>query len=289
MVGKTVQQQPFIPVKMNRDQLRQYKKAVADYYSGRSTNYDDSDWHDQIARKLVDLSGIHPGARVLDIATGTGMLAVYAASKVGPTGSVLGVDISEGMLEKARAKAAGLQNASFERGDGEALGFPPNSFDYVFCSSAFILMTDLHAVLVHWKELLKPGGKLGLHAFSENAFVPGVVAQSVLARQGVAYLMNQPTGTTEKCRTLLEEAGYGNIDIVVDAGTAYISLDEARAAWVGSMRPAPGQFPHPLASLSPQQLALAKAEYDAELERLNTRDGIENNLTTFHVFGEKRD
>ena len=217
------------------------------------------------------------------------MVAVYAARKVGSTGSVLGVDISEGMLEKARAKAAELQNASFERGDGDALGFPPNSFDFIFCSSAFILMTDLHAVLLHWNELLKPGGKLGFHAFSENAFVSGVVAQSVLSNYGVAYLMNQPTGTAEKCQTLLEEAGYANIDIVVDASSTYISLDEARAAWVGTMRPAPGQFPHPLASLSPQQLVLAKAEYDAALEKMNTRDGIENNLTTFHVFGEKQD
>ncbi len=193
------------------------------------------------------------------------------------------------MLEKARAKATELQNVSFERGDGDALRFPPNSFDYIFCSSAFILMTDLHAVLVHWYELLKPGGKLGFHAFSENAFVSGVVAQSVLAKHGVTYLMNQPTGTVEKCRTLLEEAGYANIDIVVDANSTYISLDEAREAWVGTMRPAPGQFPHPLASLSPQQMALAKTEYDAELERLHTKDGIENKLTTFYVFGEKRD
>jgi ubiquinone/menaquinone biosynthesis C-methylase UbiE len=272
---------------MNPDQIKAYKTEVADYYSQRSSNYDAIEWHEQIARKLVDLSNIHPGAQVLDIATGTGMVALYAATRVGAAGSVIGIDISTGMLEKAKSKAAGLKNVRFELGDGEAPGFPSDSFDFIFCSAAFILMPDLHAALVHWKKLLKPDGKLGLHAFSENSFVSGVVAQAVLSRFGVNYLMSKPTGTVGKCRRLLEQAGYRNIDLIVDAESTYVSLDEAKRDWVGSMRPAPGQFPHPLACLTPRQLAQARAEYDAALEKINTKDGIENNMTTYYVYGEK--
>ena len=57
-----------------------------------------------MARNLVDYADIKVGSRVLDIATGTGMVAFYAASKVGSHGSVLGIDISEGMIRVATSK-----------------------------------------------------------------------------------------------------------------------------------------------------------------------------------------
>lgn len=274
---------------MDPGQSRDYKDSVAAYYSRRSADYDSSDWHVQIARKLVDFSNVQSGAQVLDICTGTGMVALYAASKVGPNGSVLGVDISSGMLDQAiaNAMAAGISNASFEMGDGEHLGYAPDSFDYIFCSSAFIWMTDLLAALLSWKELLKPNGRLGFHAFSENAFVEGVVAQSVLSRYGVSYLMSKQTGTVEKCHALLKHAGYRNIHIEVEIASAYVSLDKAKRAWVSASHPAPGQYPHPLTELTPTQLSAAQEQYEQELERRNTENGILNDMTTFYVFGEK--
>ncbi len=274
---------------MNIDQVRDYKNEIAGYYSSRSQAYDSSIWHDQIARKLVDCSNITIGSQVLDIATGTGMVALYAASKVGLLGSVVGIDISEGMIKKAKTKAdaSGMLNVQFELGDGEALRFAPNSFDYIFCSSAFIWMTDLHATLVHWKSRLRPKGKLGFHAFSENAFVTGVVAQSVLAKHGVSYLMNKPTGSVEKCQELLQKSGFRNIDVVVDADGGFISLEQAKGSWVSSSCPAPGQFPHPLAGMPFEMLACVQVDYEHELEKLNTQKGIWNDMTTFYVFGEK--
>jgi ubiquinone/menaquinone biosynthesis C-methylase UbiE len=274
---------------MNLDQAREYKAGIAEHYTRRSIIYDASEWHDRIARTLVAYSNIRPGAQVLDIATGTGMVAFYAASRVGPLGAVMGIDISEGMVKRAREKASAdsIKNVRFEYGDAECLDFTPNSFDYIFCGSAFIWMTDLSAALVHWRELLKPNGKLGFHAFSENTFVTGVVAQSVLSRHGVAYSMSKPTGSVEKCRALLEQAGYRNIEIKVEASHTYIGLGEAKSAWVSASHPAPGQFPHPLSNMTPAQFAFAQAEYDKELEKLNTEKGILNDMTTFYVFGEK--
>ena len=274
---------------MNFDQIRDYKKEIAGLYSMRSQAYDSSVWHDKIARKLVDYSNITIGSQVLDIATGTGMVALYAASKVGSLGSVIGIDISEGMIKKAKTKvdASEMLNVQFELGDGEALRFVPNSFDYIFCGSAFIWMTDLHATLVHWKTRLRPKGKLGFQAFSENAFVTGVVAQSVLARYGVSYLMNKPTGSVEKCQELLKQSGFRNIAVIVDADGDFISLEQAKSSWVSVLHPAPGQFPHPLASMTVEQLACAQVDYEHELEKLNTQKGIWNDMTTFYVFGDK--
>jgi ubiquinone/menaquinone biosynthesis C-methylase UbiE len=274
---------------MNTDQAQAYKKEIADLYSGRSQAYDNSAWHDRIARKLVDYANIKSDSRVLDIGTGTGMVAFYAASKLGPRGSVIGIDISEGMIERAKSKLHNAQttNIRFELGDGELLGYEPSSFDFIFCGSAFIWMTDLRTALTHWRSRLKPKGKVGFHAFSESAFVTGVVAQSVLLKYGVTYLMSKPTGSVDKCHKLLEQSGFKNADIKVDRYGAYISLEEARNSWVSAAHPAPGQFPHPLAGLTPEKLACARADYEQEIEKLNTQKGVWNDMTTFYVFGEK--
>ena len=274
---------------MNKYQAQIYKKEIADLYSSRSQTYDSSAWHDRMARKLVDFANIQSDSQILDIGTGTGMVAFYAASNIGPQGSVIGIDISEGMLEKARSKlnACEVENVRFELGDGEALDFPPSWFDFIFCGSAFIWMTDLNATFIHWKTFLKHHGKVGFHAFSENSFVTGVVAQSVLLEYGVNYLMSKPTGTVEKCHRLLEQSGFKNIDIEIDKDGHYISLEEAKSAWVSTSHPAPGQYPHPLMALTPEQLACARTDYEKEIEKLNTKDGVLNDITTFYIYGER--
>ncbi|HXH64920.1 MAG TPA: methyltransferase domain-containing protein [Mariprofundaceae bacterium] len=274
---------------MNDARAQAYKKEIADYYSRRSHAYDDSAWHDRIARELVECARIGTDAAVLDIATGTGMVAMYAASKLGARGSLVGIDISEGMIDIARSKIpdAPIKNIRFEIGDGEALQFPPESFDVLLCGSAFIWMTDLHSTLTHWKSRLKPKGKVGFHAFSENAFVTGAVAQQILLKYGISYLMNKPTGSVEKCHRLLEQTGFKNIEVIVDQDGSHIGLEEAKKAWAGLRQPAPGQYPHPLASMTAEQMASAQLDYEQELERLNTDRGIWNDMTTFHVFGEK--
>lgn len=266
-----------------------YKKEIADYYSQRSQSYDESTWHDRIARKLVELAKVSPNATVLDIATGTGMVAMYVASKLGPSGSLVGIDISEGMINIAKSKIPDslINNVHFELGDGEALQFPLESFDLVLCGSAFIWMNDLHSTLTHWKTRLKPNGRVGLNAFSENAFVTGMVTQKVLIKYGVSYLMSKPTGSVEKCHELLERAGFKNIEIVVDEDGSYIGLEEAKKAWTSIRQPAPGQYPHPLATMTAKQMANAQADFEQELERLNTDRGIWNDMTTFYVYGEK--
>nr|WP_321238441.1 class I SAM-dependent methyltransferase [uncultured Tolumonas sp.] len=271
------------------EQVQEYKQGIARFYSQRSQSYDDSAWHDKIARKLVDYSNIAVNSKVLDIATGTGMVTFYVATKLGPHGSVIGIDIAEGMIERAKAKLNDKSNPNvrFEIGDGEDLAFPPHTFDYIFCSSALIWMADLNAALSHWRTRLRPNGRVGFHAFSENAFVTGTVAQSVLSNFGISYLMSQPTGTPEKCRALLTDAGYRNIEVIVLEDGEYISLEEAKGSWVSASYPAPGQYPHPLTLMTNEQLAEAQAEFDRQLEILNSREGIWNDMTTFCVYGEK--
>jgi ubiquinone/menaquinone biosynthesis C-methylase UbiE len=279
----------FHNTEMNKKDSLEYKYAIAKLYSRRSDSYDGIEWHEKIAYKLVDYADIKAGSKVLDVATGTGMVAFYVASKIGLLGSVTGVDISDGMLQIANSKlkSSGLSNIIFENGDGEALNFKDNAFDYIFCSSAFIWMTDIEAALKHWHTKLNDHGKLGFHAFSENAFVTGVIAQNVLQKYGVSYLMNKPTGTKDKCYELMRQAGFKNIDIKVVADGSYIGLEEAISSWVTASHPAPGQFPHPMAEMNTEQLTSAQSDFEHELEQLNSKQGIWNDMTVFYVFGEK--
>lgn len=269
--------------------LNEYKQQIADLYSRRSQTYDDGDWHPRIAHRLVEHARISRGQHVLDIATGTGMVAIEAAQLVGCEGRVVGVDISDGMLEQARRKveALGFRNIEFQLADAEALDFPENSFDVVLCSSAFIWMSDLNAALRLWHRLLKPGGLIGFHAFAETAFVGGVVTQKVAEKYGISYAMSKPTGTIEKCHDLLAAAKFEAIEIKPEQDGSYISLEQAKRMWAGSEHPAPGQFPNPLSQLSSEQLEQAKAKFEAELEALVTEQGIWNDITIFFTFGRK--
>jgi ubiquinone/menaquinone biosynthesis C-methylase UbiE len=115
----------------NQLNLNNYKQEIADLYTGRSQTYDKSNWHLQIAHRLVEYGQVDSGQHILDIATGTGHVAIAAAQLVGSEGRVIGIDISTGMLAQARQKAErlNLSNVEFQLADAEALDFPANSFD----------------------------------------------------------------------------------------------------------------------------------------------------------------
>src|SRR5579859_1516846 len=88
--------------------------------------------HHHWRRRAADLAGLAPGGRALDVATGTGDLALELARRVAPGGTVVGADFSEGMLDRARAKAAaatGGVRPRFEWADAMRLPYDDDSFD----------------------------------------------------------------------------------------------------------------------------------------------------------------
>ncbi len=78
--------------------LDEYKQQIANLYSDRGATYDNGAWHPRIAHRLVEYADIRSGQKVLDIATGTGMVAIEAAQLVGTQGHVIGIDIASGMI-----------------------------------------------------------------------------------------------------------------------------------------------------------------------------------------------
>lgn len=115
-----------------------------------------------VGHRLVELAEVRAGHRVVDIATGIGEPALTAARVVGPAGRVVGTDISPGMLEVARERAAdlGFGNVEFHDMDAEALDLPESSFDAALCRFGLMFLPDVNRALEGIRRLLVPGGRL---------------------------------------------------------------------------------------------------------------------------------
>jgi len=207
--------------------------SATSHFDRRGATYDRDEIHHNVVSLLVAGAEIRSGFRVLDIATGTGLLAFEAARKVGPAGKVLGIDVSKGMLAEARKKAAAaeLRNIDFVLADAERLEFPLESFDRVFCSSALVSMSDIPRALRHWIDFLKPGGIIAFDAPSKPFGIAQMIAD-IVAGHGVHLTYADIADTPNKCRSLLEEAGFEVVAVRTElANTNPIEVSEAIAFW----------------------------------------------------------
>src|SRR4051794_659098 len=113
--------------------------------------------HHRWRARAADMAGLRPGDRALDVATGTGDLAVELAHRVGSTGEVIGSDFSEKMLELARAKAPGL---TFEQGNALALPYDDDEFDAATVGFGARNFSDLPKGISEMARVVRPGGRV---------------------------------------------------------------------------------------------------------------------------------
>jgi demethylmenaquinone methyltransferase/2-methoxy-6-polyprenyl-1,4-benzoquinol methylase len=110
--------------------------------------------HHRWRRRAIDLAAVGPGSRVLDVATGTGDLAIEAAAR---GCEVVGSDFSENMLARARVKAPGI---TFEQGDALALGYGDDQFDACTVGFGARNFSDLEQGLREMARVVRPGGRV---------------------------------------------------------------------------------------------------------------------------------
>jgi len=142
-----------------------------------------SDLQFEGGRRLVERLGLEEAARVLDVGCGTGRLAGWIAERLGPKGSVVGIDPLEHRISVARSHAGA---GRFEVGRAEDLGaFEDSSFDAVCLSSVLHWVSDKARALAEIRRVLRPGGRVAVTTLPQELSGVGTVAlvlQSLLQR-----------------------------------------------------------------------------------------------------------
>jgi ubiquinone/menaquinone biosynthesis C-methylase UbiE len=273
-------------------QLDDHKAAVAKAYGLAAAGYNKPalKFFPQGAEALVDFAGLARGHKVLDVATGTGHAALYAARKVGASGMVVGIDIADDMVRLANsyAQASSKRNVRFELMDGEHTTFADDAFDAVLCSYGVFFLPDMASGIAEWKRVTKPGGWVSFSAFGETAFQP----QSDLYEERIRRFgpvipdKKRPFGwqrlvDPQAAVALLENAGLTDVELR-EVKIGYL-LPDKEAWWDICWN---SGFRGPLAKLSDPDLANFKDDHLREVEALRGRDGIFFDGTTFVVKGQ---
>ena len=127
------------------------------------------------------VSEIRPGERVVDVGSGAGMDSLIAARMVGPTGFVIGVDMTPAMLAKARdaARQTGRSNVEFREGLAESVPIPDGWADVIISNGVFNLVPDKSAALQEIARVLKPGGRLQIGDILVQKAVPNSAKRKI--------------------------------------------------------------------------------------------------------------
>ncbi len=231
-------------------------------------------------RRAVDLAGIGPGARVLDVATGTGDLAFEAAARVAPGGIVIGADFSEQMLEVARRKAGTAGRApgavvSFEQANALALPYPDDQFDAATVGFGVRNFSDLDQGLRELARVVRPGGKVVILEMTTPRAAPALDLLRAVVRPDRARFgspCGRPTGVqlpAELGQTLPRTAGAGRQD-----GRCGPARDPLHRHGWGHHRP-PCRYrrvvPHPVSTYSTATAQAVVAAGGTEAERVLLR------------------
>ena len=192
-----------------------------------------------VSAALVARANVQAGERAIDIGCGTGMTSAELARRVGPKGQVLGIDVSEPMLARARLRLDPAVPLAFQLADATTHEFPRGAFDLLFSRFGVMFFADPARSFANLRTALKPGGRLAFACWrrpDENPWM-GLPLQAA-----APHLPPQPRpgpedpgpfsfGREERVRRILETAGFAAIghepvDFAFDIARGH-GLDEA--------------------------------------------------------------
>lgn len=268
-----------------------YVSALQTFYNDVGTKYDSmGSFHSDGAKAIVEAaaSSIKEGSYVLDLASGTGNVALVAASKVGAQGRVLGIDISDTFLSQAAEKAqkTGLGNiASFSHQDVTDLRLPEEfagkKFDAVTCGSAIAMFPDTKEVVrIAAKDILKPGG----------VFVADMNAGNIPARVFLDAAMSKgfkppfdPAWLEDvegSLRGIFEGSAFEITDMIAKENIAgkkewnFVTTDKLEAVWSNLVDYQSWVSFGVKDQLSPDVLEQAKQDWMQKLRAMSDENGI---------------
>lgn len=209
----------------------------------KTINIQDNYWS-FFGRRLVELSDIKPGFRILDVGTGTGACLIPAAKKTGERGSAIGIDINDNYVRRANENLSnfGLRNATATNMDAKQMSFTENHFDYALCGFVgFGSVYDYerkeyrqtNRIMQEIYRVLKDGGGVGFSNWRLQGDIETLreLSMKYLEEMGRAPLRRIPMGYSkedeEGIQKLMTDAGFTNIIIhVEDLNVRYNHDDE---------------------------------------------------------------
>jgi ubiquinone/menaquinone biosynthesis C-methylase UbiE len=197
-------------------------------YNAASDHFDDEPlafWA-RCGTRTVERLALPTGATVLDVGCGTGASAIPAARAVGPAGHVIGADLADRLLERAREKARqqGLFNVEFRQGDMEDLGHRDGYFDAVISVFSVFFVPDMAKQVAELWRMVKPGGQLAITTWGPRAFEPGATAFWAAVKEHAPPALHfggfnpwDRVTTVEAVRDLLISAGVADPKVEAEA------------------------------------------------------------------------
>ncbi|MFQ6027376.1 MAG: class I SAM-dependent methyltransferase [Dehalococcoidia bacterium] len=241
-------------------------------------------------RRLVELAQIAPGSEVLDVAAGRGAVLFPAVERVGPGGSVVGIDLSAEMVRETALELhnLGCQNGEMRQMDADHLDFPDGCFDRVLCGFALWFFPQPHSTLQELHRILRPSGRVGLSTWTEDhPFITwfGRELAAVLPPEESGR-GNRPGGvrfdTPEKLETALRQAGFEGVQVSIEEGD-FVYADEEEwwsSVWSHGIR-------QRLEGLEDSVLAEVKVNMLQRVQSLKQSDGIHNVYRALFALGQK--
>jgi len=231
------------------------------------------------------------GSKILDVATGTGAVALAAAQAIGEGGRVTAIDLSEGMLDRLQEKIDkfGIRNIDLHVMDGASLEFRRDYFDYVICSFGITFLSDMSAGLKDWVRVTKPGGRVMFSVLGSQAFQPMMeLLVERLSHFGIALPDYGVPGSASRladpdhCRDLMRHAGLEDIEVVSEQ-IGYHLKDEIQwwdVVWNSAMRESIEKIP-------PLQSESFRSRHLDEVRPLVKQDGLWLDVQTHIATGKK--
>ncbi len=236
------------------------------------------------AEILLDAVGVRPGDRVLDVASGTGVVARLAAGRAGAEGRVTASDISAAMLAHAATVAAPPGAAPIERVEASAtaLTFPDAAYDVVLCQQGMQFFPDRSAAAAQLRRVLRAGGTAGVAVwaaghrlqpfddYSETLSAAGVAPPFPRAFESSSFTMG-----ADELGTLLRDAGFTSVEVsLVEHDIAWPDVETAVGGILGT------PFGPAVAGLPPDRREAIERELT---RRLGGADGAPERRTTVAV------
>src|SRR5918995_7099001 len=176
------------------------------------------------------------GSQVLDVATGTGLVAVEAARRVGPRGSVLATDFLPAWepFVRTTASAARVANVMFASMPAEALALPDASFDVAYCQFGLMFVPEPVRALREMRRVLRPGGRIGIGVWSVPEkvglfLVSRIVGPALLPDEGEAPPSPMSMGAPGMIEGLIAEAGF--LQIATNHVTLFHEIADPETEW----------------------------------------------------------